>query len=367
MSDNLFDRLFELLQTPGPVNWRLGKEITESLAGAPEPIEPRVAEEYQELTLAAQLRLADRLSLDVATTTTIHPVDRHTWAERNEQSFRYLIEPLADKFSGTSGAAGMAGAFLGPMAPVILGIQAGTMVGFMSHRVLGQFDTGLPALDHESLFLVVPNVEAFAMDHGIEAHQIRMWAVLREVTNHAILNVEWVRNYFIQAINDFYATVEFDPSGLLDMLGGLQDPARLSDPSALEGLVDEPGGLARMLGSSHDPAALEPIQAFLAFMEGFGDYAVRTAAADLMPQLTEIESAVRLRRSEPNEAEQFLQQLLGLQIDRHRAGDAAEFCSEIERRWGGETLQRLWEDQEKLPRLAELTDPVGWAARVLLD
>ena len=105
----------------------------------------------------------------------------------------------------------------------------------------------------------------------------------------------------------------------------------------------------------------------MAFGEDHGDYAVRTAAADLMPQLGEIESAVRLRRSEPNEAEQFLQQLLGLQLDRHRAGDAAEFCIEVERRWGAETLQRLWEEPDKLPQLNELTDPVGWAARVLLD
>ena len=183
MSDNLFDRLFELLQTPGPVNWRLGREITGSLAGAAEPIEPKIAEEYQELTLAAQLRLADRLALDVSTTQDIHPVDRHTWAERNEQSFKYLIEPLSDKFGGATGAAGMASPFLAPMTPVILGIQAGTMIGFMSHRVLGQFDTGLPALDHDSLFLVVPNVEAFARDNALDSQQVRMWAVLREVTN----------------------------------------------------------------------------------------------------------------------------------------------------------------------------------------
>lgn len=367
MSDNLFDRLFELLQTPGPVNWRLGKEITGSLAGAAEPIEPRLAEEYQELTLAAQLRLADRLSLDVSTTKTIDPVDRHTWADRNEQTFRYLIEPLSGKLGGGSSGGGVAGPFLAPMAPVILGIQAGTMIGFMSHRVLGQFDTGLPALDHDDMFVVVPNVEALARDHGIESHQIRMWAVLREVTNHAILSVDWIRGYFTKAINDFYDTVEFDPSGLMEMLGSFQDPSNAGDPSALENLVDEPGGLARLLGSSHDPATLEPIQAFLAFVEGFGDYAVRTAAGDLIPELGEIESAVRLRRSEPNEAEQFLQQLLGLSIDRHRAGDAAEFCAEVERRWGGETLERLWEEPEKLPHLNELTDPVGWAARVLLD
>ncbi len=364
MSDNLFDRLFELLQTPGPVNWRLSKEISGSLAGTADPIEPKLAEEYEELTLAAQLRLADRLSLDVSTTKLIHPVDSRTWADRNEQSFRYLIEPLSDKLGG---GAGIGGSLLAPMAPIILGMQAGTMLGFMSHRVLGQFDTGLPALDHDSLFLVVPNVEAFARDHNIEVQQVRMWAVLREVTNHAILSIDWIRGYFIAAIAEFYATVEFDPSGLMEMLGGLGDPTALSDPSALEDLVGEPGGLANLLGSSHDPTTLEPIQAFLAFVEGFGDYAVRTAATDLMPQLNEIESAVRLRRSEPNEAEQFLQQLLGLSIDRHRAGDAASFCADVERRWGMETLERLWEEPDKLPRLGELTDAVGWAARVLLD
>ena len=130
--------------------------------------------------------------------------------------------------------------------------------------------------------------------------------------------------------------------------------------------VDEPGGLARMLGSSHDPATLAPIQAFLAFVEGFGDYAVRTAAADLMPQLGDIENAVALRRSEPNEAEQFLQQLVGLSLERHRARDAAVFCAEVARRWGSDALDDIWQHPDRLPTLPELTDPVGWAARVLL-
>lgn len=361
MSDNLFDRLFELLSSPGPVNWKLGREIAESLAGQSEVIEPKLAEEYEELTLAAQLHLADAISLEVSTTRTIHPIDCRGWAEENEQSFRYLIEPLAAKFGG-----GMAAPLLGPMAPAILGIQAGTMVGFMSHRVLGQFDTGLPALDHDKLFLVVPNVESFARDNSIDAQQIRMWAALREVTNHAIINVGWVRQYFIDVVTAFYDTVEFDPSGITDLFTGAEGEMG-PNPAALEDLVDQPGGLARLLGSSHDPAALAPIQAFLAFIEGFGDHTVRSAAGDLIPQLDTIEAAVNLRRAEPNEAEQFLQQLLGLRLDRHLATDAARFCDDVSRRWGPEVIDKLWEKPEELPTVAELTDPVGWAARVLLD
>lgn len=365
MSDNLFDRLFEMLQSPGPVNWKLAREITQSLAGAKEPIEPRLAEEYQELTLAAQLRIADRLGLDTSTTEPIHPVDRATWAEENEQSFRYLMEPLSDKLSNILPGGDIP--MLAPMSPVILGMQAGTMTGFMSHRVLGQFDTGLPALDHDHLFLVVPNIEAFARESSLDPQQVRMWAALREVTNHAILDVGWIRGFFIEAIARFYETVEFDPSGLTDLLAGMQDPSNLTDPSRLEGLMGDDGGLAGILGTSHDPAALAVIQAFEAFVEGFGDYAIRTAAPDLLPQLDSIERAANLRRSEPNEAEQFLQQLLGMRMDRHRASDAATFCEDIARRWGAEVIETLWEEPGRLPTLDELTDPVGWAARVLLD
>ena len=34
-SDNLFDRLADLFRSSGPVNWRLAREIAESVAGEP--------------------------------------------------------------------------------------------------------------------------------------------------------------------------------------------------------------------------------------------------------------------------------------------------------------------------------------------
>jgi uncharacterized protein (DUF2342 family) len=45
----------------------------------------------------------------------------------------------------------------------------------------------------------------------------------------------------------------------------------------------------------------------------------------------------------------------------------ASFCSDIERRFGREALDDLWQGPERLPTAEELEDPVGWAARVLLD
>ncbi len=49
MSDSIFDKLFELFQSSGPVNWKLGGEVMRSIVGDPDPIEPRVTEEYLDL------------------------------------------------------------------------------------------------------------------------------------------------------------------------------------------------------------------------------------------------------------------------------------------------------------------------------
>ena len=66
MTDNIFDRLAELLQSAGPVNWRLGVQIAESVAGAADPVDPWVAEEYEELgRTAINMSLCGRSRADL--------------------------------------------------------------------------------------------------------------------------------------------------------------------------------------------------------------------------------------------------------------------------------------------------------------
>lgn len=356
MEDSIFDRLFELLQTPGPVNWKLADEIIKSIAGSPQPIEPGIAEEYRELTLAAELLLADAPGLAVPSAAQMHPVDGPTWAKENSQSFRYLMEPLAMKLSGSMGTASP----LAALGPAMLGMQAGSMVGFMSQRALGQFDAGLPALDHADRYLIVPNVEAFATEHGIDLHQARMWAAMREVAHHAIVERDWYRRALLQAVESFFTGLEFDPSGMTDILGSMQDP------SQLESLLEGPDGVANLLGMKSDPEKLEQLQAIIAITEGFADFVVGRAAAATLPDLNRLAEVATRRRAEPDQAADLLQQMAGLDLQRHRATDAAEFSTEVAQRWGDESLDTMWRRPANLPSLGELTDPVGWAARVLL-
>ena len=383
--EGIFEQLFKLLQSSGPVNWKLAREVTKSLAGAPTPIEPSVAEEYRELAHVADVRLSAVADLPSAPSSELNPTDRSTWAAENQQAFRILVEPLAEKMgglmdpgslglgdlgsidTGPMGPGGMdlssMGAMLAPLGPALIGVQAGTMVGFMSHRVLGQFDTGIPAMDHERPYVVVPNLDDFAIDHGIDHRQVRLWGALHEVAFHRIMSVEWVRGRFVSLVQAFYDSVEIDASDLLGKLGAL------SDPEEIQRMLGEggEGQSTSLIRGSSDPERLADLQAFTAFIEGYGDRIVRIAGAELLPSIDRIEAAYNLRRSEPDQAEQFLQQFAGLELDRTRAADAASFCDAVVERWGDETLAKVWQEPDNLPTLTELTDPIGWAARVVLD
>lgn len=357
MTDNLFDRLAELLQSAGPVNWRLAREIAESVSGQAEPIEPWVAEEYQELAHTATMLIDESCPLDPAAAGgTVRTVDRRAWASENVESFAYLGESLVTAFRGAGGLEGM----LQPLGPALIGLQMGSTVGLMAHRVLGQFDAGLPAASGSGMFFVVPNIESFADDHALEVRQTRLWVALHEVAHQAQYAVPWIRRHFLTLIGEYLGNVRFDFEAMQRALEAVQDPSELermmSDPAAFGGLVVDPA----------QEEALDRIIAFTAVMEGSADWLVQRAAGDLIPESARLREALDRRRAEPGQGEEALQRMLGLELQRSQYRTGAGFCAEVERRWGPEAVHRLWEDPGSLPTAAELGDAVGWAARVLL-
>jgi len=162
-----------------------------------------------------------------------------------------------------------------------------------------------------------------------------------------------------------FGALTYNVHGFSETLAGDGPEARMPQ---IRDLLGEDGSSApALLKGTSDPERLGAIQVLTAFVEGYGDYLTRRAAADLLPDLVRIEEANARRRSEPDQTEQYLQQAVGLELKRHRAADAAAFCVEVEERWGTDALDRVWEQADYLPTLSELTDPVGWAARVLMD
>ncbi|MBM3695714.1 MAG: zinc-dependent metalloprotease [Actinobacteria bacterium] len=356
MTDNLFDRLRRLLETPGPINWGLAREVAESVAGPAEPVDPWVAEELAELTHTAALRVAAVSPLDAAAGA-VRTLDRRSWAAESVTGFAYLAEPLAAKMGGSE--AGEAGPLMLPLGPALVGMQMGSMAGFLSHRVLAGFDVGLPVQGAPPSF-VVPNLAAFTADHGLDERQARLWLALHEAAHRAEVAVPWVRRHLGDLVAAFVDGLRPDPAGLQERLEALQDPDRLQD------LLDDPSVLSGLVAGPESEQALRRLQAFMALLEGYAEWLVERAAPGLIPEAPRLREAIDRRRAEPSPGEQMLQRMLGLDLEHHRYRRGTTFCTEVARRWGEEALARLWDGPDGLPGPAELEDPVGWAARLLL-
>jgi putative hydrolase len=356
VTDNLFDRLRRLLEARGPVNWGLAREIAESVAGPAEPVDPWVAEELTDLAHAAALRVSAASPLDAAAGE-VRAADRRTWAATSVAGFAYLAEPLAAKMGSTE--EGEADPLLAQLGPALVGMQMGSMAGFLSHRVLAGFDVGLPVEDAPATF-VVPNIAAFTADHGLEERQTRLWLALHETTHRATMALPWMRRHLRSLTAAFVDGLRPDPAGLQERLEALQDPEHL------EGLLADPSALSGLTAGPEAEQTLRRLQALMAVLEGYAEWLVGRAAPGLVPEAPRLREAIDRRRAEPSPGEQMLQRMLGLDLQHHHYRRGTAFCEEVARRWGEEALSRLWVGPEALPTSSELEDPVGWAARVLL-
>ncbi|MFZ0491776.1 MAG: zinc-dependent metalloprotease [Acidimicrobiia bacterium] len=356
MNEDLFSQLFELFNQPGPINWRLAEELSNHFSGSREPIEPWMADEYRDLGRLALVQLSDQTPLDTGSIDDLVPIDRRSWADTHLRVFSYLIESLAPKFADAMPAP----APLTSLGPVLLGLQMGIMIGFLSHRTLGYFDIGLPPIEPTPTTLIVPNVEAFATEHSLDRRQVRLWASLREVAFSVVYEQSWVKAHLIRLIERYLDGIEFDPGDLAGRLQGMQDPERLQE------MLSEEGGFAGLLTSPEQQPDLEAVQAFVAIVDDYSSYLVDVAAARMLPEFDAMQRALRGRRDEPAQGDEALTGLLGLELrPEGHLGDGS-FSAEVVRRWGEESLETMWERPEHLPAVAELNDPVGWAARVLL-
>jgi putative hydrolase len=344
--DDLFSRLFELFNQPGPVNWKLAAEVSHHLTGERVPVEPWAAEEYRELARLAEFRLEQLNPLPVAPAPNVLPVDAREWADRHLEAYGYLSEPFADM-----------GGMRGPMAqlaPAMVGMQVGSLVGGLARWVLAGFDGALPTDRPLPMALVVPHIEAFASRHSFEPSSVRLWVVSEESAYRSVSAIPFVIEHLRRLLEGEAATVDFDPATLSGLMG-MTDPARMQEMVA--------GQLEDLFGNEETEAARQETQAFLGLLAGYARLMAERATAELLPERDRLVSARDGEREVGDQAIPF-----GASPPPSQAiQDGRRFCLEVERRYGPDELNRLLTTPARIPTGTELADPVAWAARVLLE
>lgn len=363
-------RMFESMRSTGPIHWDTTNRVAKwvALVGRPEaPVKDEDAKHLTELARVAQAHIAEQTGLASTLAPQVHAVGRSGWVDLNLESLHTTLERLASALQGKTET----GALPSTMAtalrdlqkavgPVAAGMQAGVMVGYLAHHMLGQYDMPLPSAGSARLVFVVPNLDAFQSAWSLERDDFRFYVALHEVVNAGVMSVPWVQALLLRLIDEYVSSFQADPTMLQGRFSGI-DP---SDPASVEQLMADPSALLNAMQSPAQVAILPKIQTLTATLTGYADAVIEHTGSPLISSFTMIREAIRRHRVERGGADQFVGRLLGLDVTREHYERGAKFANGVVERAGLSALNRLWEREEMLPTPAELEAPGLWLARI---
>ena len=340
------------------VDWGLARQIARFAARSDEVPDlgldiAAVAREI-EPAVVAHARLEPTVALPPA-----EVVGRVEWAESNLSSFASLLDPVAGRLEARFDAAGPFAGALRAGAGVTLAAEVGLVTGYLSQRILGQYELSLLGGDSPPrLLFVAPNLERAATDLGVDQASFLRWVTIHELV-HALqfAAIPWLREHLGDLLRVYLDTVEVRIDR--GAAGGLPSLPNLGE--FVERFRE--GGLAALVQTRAQRDILERVQAAMAVVEGHAEHLMDALAPELVPEHEGLRAAMDARRSSRSAPERILMRLLGMDMKMRQYELGKAFCDAVVAEGGIELLNRVWEAPEALPSLAELGEPGDWMKR----
>ncbi|HEY6595745.1 MAG TPA: zinc-dependent metalloprotease [Asanoa sp.] len=284
----------------------------------------------------------------------VRVVDRRDWAAVNISGLREVVGPLITRLSGDR----QPGPFTDAIGSRVTGVQAGTVLAYLSGRVLGQYEVF--SADPGQLLLVAPNIVEVERKLGAEPRDFRLWVCLHEVTHRVqFTSVPWMRGYFLGEVQAFVDASQAGGEHLVERLrravGTLSDAIRNPDSRAsVLDLVQTPG----------QRAVLDRLTALMTLLEGHAEFVMDGVGPEVIPSVGEIRARFNRRREAGNPLEKAIRKMLGIDVKMRQYAEGRKFVHGVVDRVGMEGFNKIFTSPLTLPRLEELGDPDAWVARV---
>lgn len=371
----LFREIQRLLSSSsGPINYEIARQVAGAMAAQAGPDATPDADgsrAWAESVYRAQGLLSGYTRLALDEPLQADPVSRSWWIDSTMGSWRWLLEHLASRFSAEMGRLGESGgegpnpiqSAMSQIAPLLMGIQVGTIVGNLAPKVLSRYDLPIPRDDDGRLFVVESNARVLASDYGVPYEEMVSWIAMQEVARAlALTATDWVARYYRSLMIELVDSIEIDTAAFERRLMELQTESMES----LQAGIGSEGALP-IVSSERHIGARDRLQAFVALLGGYAQHACRQIAPQMIPDAGKIEEIMARRAVSPNEAEVMLSTILGLSFDRTLEGAGATFCAAVISLKGLPALNRVWEAPDNLPAMNEIKDPFVWMERLGLS
>jgi coenzyme F420 biosynthesis associated uncharacterized protein len=283
-------------------------------------------------------------------------LDRAAWIEANIGSFGIVFEPVEEVLRERYGRQ-LTNAFNQQTSSIMLGV----LMGYLSRRVLGQYDPALlgkEAVTAGRLYFVAPNLDQARRQMGLPKDQFETWVVFHEMTHSWQFEAHpWLREFMNERVRELLVSAsgklaQFDAGEVLRL--------------AMRGELDlrRPDKLLTGLMTPQQKRIFDQLQALMSLLEGFSNHVMDALGPDMLPDYSTIAAQFERRHERKSQAEKLFVRMTGLEIkmEQYRIGEA--FVNQIVAEHGIGFMNRIWEGPEALPSLAEIYSPGEWTERL---
>jgi len=349
-------------EAPSPIGWSTAERVAVRVAGR-EPFQDSylyasLQSDFEELTAEAEYLVTQATGLSSsAGPARARVVDRAGWVTANIASFQRLLRPVVARLGPR---------LVGPIAPVgraITGAQVGALLGFMSTRVLGQYDLLVLEDEHpedqDLVYYVGPNILALEKRYSFPPRQFRLWLALHEVTHRAqFTGVPWLRGHYLGLVEQVLDVADMDAKRLVAALRRMLDDLGHGRNPLAE------GGLPALLASADQREVFSRLNGLMSLLEGHGDTTMDRAGAASIPSADRFARVLRQRRQQTNPVLKLVLQAVGFEAKLAQYAAGERFIEAVEAEGGSTLLDRVWERPEHLPTLDEVGEPGRWVTRM---
>lgn len=339
------------------VDWRLAASIAKKVAGR-YPLEgsyheTRLRREAPELVARATTLVAEETGLSAEGTPEVAVVSRADWVDVNIAAFGALLAPAEERLAEHDG-------FGAAVAGRVMGAEVGGVLGFLSRRVLGQYELVLPSPDREfgdTVLFVGANLLSMEREHAFRPSEFRFWVALHECTHRLqFVGVPWLRPYFLGLVEQLVETTRPEPGRIGRVRQELKAAASAGRP-----IVDDSGVLG-LFATPDQRRVIDRVQALMSLLEGHGHVVMDRIGAREMVTQARMSEVLKARRRDARTA--LLLKLIGMEMKLKQYELGERFILAVERTAGWRALDAAWGGPESLPTLEEINEPQLWLDRV---
>lgn len=361
----------------GLIDERIARAVAKRLAGNPNQVPDDLAALHGHLQRAvdeSEALVAEASGIPNPGPVRWGMIDRATWAEVNIAGMSTMLAPLADKLETRMSSVPWAARVA---QRSVVSVEIGALLGYISRRVLGQYDlivpgdvnrstrralrraTGTGADQDGALYFVGPNMLAIQERFKLVPEDFSLWVGVHEMTHRfQFAGVPWLRPRFLELVHTYLESVELDVRGFAQRLKTAAGKLMSKETPS------EEKSPVYLLASDNQKGVLDQLQALMAVVEGHGNFVMDRVGAERIPTFARMRSIFESRRKQTNAVQKAINHLIGLEMKLRQYELGQRFCDEVVAREGVDALTEMWASPDHLPTLDELREPALWLRRM---